>query len=219
MNKIVIEQKDLKLENADVLIEDVKVNGLNISVSGEVNCGISKISNNLNIKIYLEKNAKLNLNFLVHLKNIKNKIYIYNGYNSLLNLNYACKYEGDNILCIYNDISVDKSNTNIKVRSVEENGRLEILAEGVIFEDTFDNIYLEDIKALTNNNESIRIQPNLIVKTNSVIANHNATISNVDEKELFYLMQKGISCDNAIKLIKAGFLKGILMIDELKSGR
>lgn len=216
MNKLVIEQKDLKLENVDVLIEDIRVNELNVSVSGEVNCGISKLVSDVSINIYLEDNAKLNLNFLVHLKNIKNKIHIYNGYNSLLNLNYSCTYEGDNILCIYNDISVDKSNTNIKVRSVEENGRLEILAEGVIFEDTFDNIYSEDIKALTNNNESIKILPNLIVKTNSVIANHNATISNVDEKELFYLMQKGISCDNAIKLIKAGFLKGILMIDELK---
>jgi len=219
MNKLVIEQKDLKLEDTDVLIEDIKVKNFDILVSGKVNIGILNISNDLDINISLEKNSKLNLNFLVNLKNIKNQIHIYNGYNSILNLNYSCTYDGDNKIFIYNNISVDNSNTNIKVRSVEKHGKLEIIAEGKIFEDTKDNVYLEDIKALTNNNESIKIKPNLIVKTNSVIANHNATISNVDTKYLFYLMQKGISRDNAIKLIKTGFLNGILMIDELKCGR
>jgi Fe-S cluster assembly protein SufD len=60
--------------------------------------------------------------------------------------------------------------------------------------------------------------PNLLVRTNSVIANHNATISMVNESYLFYLMSKGLNKTSAIRLIKNGFLKGILKINELKIG-
>ena len=63
----------------------------------------------------------------------------------------------------------------------------------------------------------MKIMPNLIVKSSRIIANHNATISPVDENDLFYLESKGLSNESATSLIKEGFLKGIVTNDELKS--
>ena len=218
MNKIVVNTKDFVLENEDIILNDILEEDLILHITGNVNCGIMNIPSKSNITIYIHEGSVLNLDFFLHLRNVINQITVYNEYQSKLNLNYACTYEGKNKLTIYNHINSNKTETNVLVRAVEENGTLEIKAEGCIYENTNSNVYLEDIKALTNNNHSIKIEPNLLVKTNSVIANHNATISNVDTKELFYLESKGISRDKSTELIKSGFLKGILKIEELKTG-
>ena len=55
----------------------------------------------------------------------------------------------------------------------------------------------------------------MVVNTNEVIANHGISIGGVNEEELFYLMCKGISKANAIKLIEEGFILSI-MDNELK---
>ena len=218
MNRILLETEELILEEKNVILTNILKSDITLQVFGNVNCGILNIPNNSNMIIRLHKNAVLNLDFFVNLKDVINKIEIYNEDNSKLNLNYSCTYEGENSLNIYNFINSNKTETNILVRAVEQNGKLEIKAEGCIYENTQSNVYLEDIKALTTNNNSIKIMPNLLVKTNSVIANHNATISDVQKPELFYLKSKGISENKAIELIKQGFLKGILKIDELKNG-
>jgi hypothetical protein len=218
MNKIVVEQENLDLSNTEVILKEIKVNNLILNISGKVKCGVTKLSNDLNVTINLNENSELVIDFLVDLEKIKNKFIINSKTNAKLNFNYACTYKNDNELEIYNDINSDNTNTLIQVRAVENEGTLNILAEGIIHENTFDNEYSENIKAITNNNNSIKIMPNLLVKTNSVIANHNATISMVNNNYLFYLMSKGISKNSGIQLIKKGFLTGILKIDELKNG-
>ena len=55
--------------------------------------------------------------------------------------------------------------------------------------------------------------PNLIVNTNDVEANHGVSIGSIDEKELFYLMSKGIDRHNAVKIIEEGFLEAIMPED------
>lgn len=218
MNKIVVDRKEFILEETEVLLTDVIDEEIVLQVAGNVKCGVLNLPHTSNITIYLRENASLLLEFFVHLKDISNQITIYSENQSKLNLHYACTYEGKNQLVIYNHVNASETETNILVRSVEKDGSFEIKAEGCIYENTNSNVYLEDIKALTNNNHSVKIMPNLLVKTNSVIANHNATISNVQEQELFYLESKGISKDKSIELIKSGFLKGILKIDEVKNG-
>lgn len=218
MNKIIVDTKEIVLENEDVILDGFLEENLSLNIIGNVNCGVVNIKNNLNITIYLHENAILNLEFFVDLKDIINQITVYNKDNSKLNLKYACTYEGENKLVICNHVASNNTETNILVRAVEENGNILIKAEGCIYENTKSNVYLEDIKALTKNNHSVKIMPNLLVKTNSVIANHNATISNIQNPELFYLESKGISKDKAVELIKSGFLKGILNIEDIKVG-
>ena len=46
-----------------------------------------------------------------------------------------------------------------------------------------------------------------------VLANHKVTISNVKEEELFYLESKGVNKQDATKLLKEGFILGILPLE------
>ncbi len=46
-----------------------------------------------------------------------------------------------------------------------------------------------------------------------VSANHKVTISNVKDDELFYLESKGVNKEDATKLLKEGFILGILPSD------
>lgn len=218
MNKIVVEQKELTLINEDVLITNILEKEVIINIKGNVICGFINLPSECKITINLNESSNLQCDFFVQLKNVTNQIHINSNESSKLNLNYACTFEGENHLSIYNDVNSNNTENNIYVRTVEIDGTLDIVAEGYIREGTKSSVYLEDIKALTNKNNSVKIMPNLLVKTNSVIANHNATISNINEQELFYLGSKGINKENAIKLIKNGFLKGILSINELKVG-
>ena len=50
------------------------------------------------------------------------------------------------------------------------------------------------------------IVPNMFINTKNVIANHAASITNINKDYLFYLNCKGIKDKECIKLIKNGFL-------------
>lgn len=49
--------------------------------------------------------------------------------------------------------------------------------------------------------------PNLEIYTDDVKCSHAATVSNIPEEHLFYLMSRGISRNEAEKLVVEGFLK------------
>ena len=52
--------------------------------------------------------------------------------------------------------------------------------------------------------------PYIEVNNNSSRAEHEATTSKVDEDQLFYCMQRGISEEDAVALIVNGFCKEVL---------
>lgn len=215
MNKILIDTSKIDLIDEIVIIKKIP-DRLVLNIKGNVYCGFTEFHNK-ELIINLDKNATLTIEFLITMNNTKNKIMINNQEKSQLDLHYACIYEGNNELVIENTIPTSNNKNNIFVRAVESSGNFFINATGIIEENTFDNTYLEDIKALTKNRNSMKIMPNLIVKSSRIIANHNATISPVDENDLFYLESKGLSNESATSLIKEGFLKGIVTNDELKS--
>ena len=51
-----------------------------------------------------------------------------------------------------------------------------------------------------------QIDPNLLIDEYEVEANHNAVIGTFDDETLFYLMSRGISYDDAIKLLCEGLI-------------
>ena len=57
--------------------------------------------------------------------------------------------------------------------------------------------------------------PILLIDENEVTAGHAATVGRVDPLELFYLMSRGISKEEAERLIIRGFLEPV--VSELKS--
>ena len=48
------------------------------------------------------------------------------------------------------------------------------------------------------------------IKENKVLANHEAKIGSIDREQLFYLQSRGLSEEDSIKLIIAGYIEPIV---------
>ena len=88
--------------------------------------------------------------------------------------------------------------------------------DGTLLNNNINNILDEKIKIININNGKVICKPNMYIKTSEIIANHENAIGNINKDEVFYLMSKGISKDNAEKLIVNGYLLSIINNDELK---
>lgn len=76
-----------------------------------------------------------------------------------------------------------------------------------IIEKGMKNTYVEQQnRIITSNMKLCKINPNLIVDEQDVIANHSAHLGDVDNNELFYLMTRGINKEDARNLLIRGFL-------------
>ena len=67
--------------------------------------------------------------------------------------------------------------------------------------------YLKEDVLMLDATSKIDAVPSLEIKTNDVKAGHGVSISRLTEDKLFYLTSRGISNDEAQKLVLAGFLR------------
>lgn len=77
------------------------------------------------------------------------------------------------------------------------------------------NAFLEEKILLIGTNAQAEVQPQLEIEANQIKASHAATVGTIDEEQLFYLMSRGLSRDQAVRLIVLGFLQPVL--DRIKS--
>ncbi len=66
--------------------------------------------------------------------------------------------------------------------------------------------FLEERILLLSDEAKAEVVPDLEILSHDVICSHAATMSYPDEAEIFYLMSRGLSRQQAIKLIVQGFL-------------
>ncbi len=192
---------------------DFNSKSVTINVLGNSKAIVKSIPKDFSLEINANKSSNIVIELNLTLDNNNLNIIINDLDNVHLDLNMAVKYKNNNIVNLISNIKGNNNSINIKVRCVEDNGALNILAEGRVNKNTSNNYYNEDIKAIVENNNSIVIKPNLCVSS-FVSAFHNATISNINKDELFYLESLGMNKDTGINLIKEGFLKGILTVRE-----
>ena len=209
MNKMLVEQDELNLQDKELLLDFLKKD-ITLNLSGQNYLKIENLANQTNLTLNLSTKSSITIDLALSLANHEIKILINSGEESCLNFNFSATFIGTNNLTISNEVNVNNSKTNIRIRGVDNGGSLNILAMGKIFKETKNNKYLEDIKIITHDNNCVKIMPDLIVDSNSVEANHNATIAPVDKDSLFYLMSKGLTKEKSTYLIKQGFLKSIL---------
>lgn len=212
MNKLIID-KEINLDNYVGYVE--VINDCIINVKGI--CKIYEIvcNRDINMIINLCEDSSLEFNRFV-LNPLNDGGVIVNHINNskiVLNESIICsdKYTlniDDKLL----DSNIDSS---IKIRLIaDSNSNVVINANGIVNKNTINNTILEDIKCFNMDNSNININPNLIVDSNEVVANHNATIKNITEDELFYLNSKGIGSKEAIMLLRMGFALSIFKDDE-----
>lgn len=128
-------------------------------------------------------------------------------HNTKLDMELYLEASKDYKLVFKNNILGDNNKTKIAIHALtNDTGKIQIESSGFIEKNTQNNEFLEELKGLILKNQPITFLPNLLVDSDSVLANHNATIKCIDEEELFYLQSKGLSRKVAINLIKDGFL-------------
>lgn len=203
MNKIYISNRVLEIIDQDLDLEvdgsckitimNNKINNLNIFIKKESILLIEDFrifdKENTNIKISVEDNCYLNY---IH-SFINNKEY---------NLNILTEYLGNNSKII------------IDINGINNKGKCIITADGGLGSNINNELH-ENIHIVNINKGSAVIIPNILVSMIPVIAQHAATIGKIDEDELRYLMSKGISLEEAKKLILNGFLINKFKSDDL----
>ena len=209
MNKLLVKAGILSINNSlnDL---DIKTNTLTLEISGNV-C-INDINNNtdLDLKIIMAKGSHL----------------LYNRYNESINkfnldieimdesyveFNYSLKTLTESNINLNANIAGDNNVSHINFHGLtDDKGIIKNIATSKVGENTKNNEVLENLRIVTLNDAENMIVPNLLVRSDSVNAIHNTTISSVDKDYLFYLNSKGINNEDATKLIVDGFLKSNL---------
>ena len=209
MNKLLVKEGILSIINSlnDL---DIKTNTLTLEISGNV-C-INDINNNtdLDLKIIMSDGSHLLYNRYNESIN-KFNLNIEITSNAYVEFNYSLKTLIASDISLNANITGNNNISHINFHGItDQNGVIKNVATSKVDEATKDNEVLENLRIVTLNDAENMIVPNLLVRSDSVNAIHNTTISTVDKDYLFYLNSKGINKKDATKLIVDGFLKSNL---------
>lgn len=169
------------------------------------------------LNIIIKDNAKLILNYFKDINNMITKINIEIGQNSSLILNHSYINKNNYDLNIDIKYKNEQSSAIINIYGINDKGITTLNIDGTLENNNINNILDEKIKVININNGKVICKPNMYIKTSKIIANHQNTISNINEEEQFYLMSKGISKTTANKLITTGFITSIITNEELNN--
>ena len=189
MNKIILDEGSV-----------IKINVIEDSICNIKNKNIEKLN------ISIEDNVTFILNEYSEIEKREYEINIIQNNNSTFVYNHSYKVGNLYNLNVFIELNGDKSKNSINIHGINDSGMSNIKVDGQVKDNTFDNELYENIKILNINEGKSTILPNMYINTKNVIANHAASITNIDENYLFYMNIKGINNDSAKRLIIDGFL-------------
>lgn|SRR5574344_1514171 len=209
-NKIIIDNKEYYQE--EIFLENKNIS--NIEVNGQVK--INLLNCKLETKIIINDYSKCLINYFNLIDELNSDINIIIKDTSSLTINHSFI---TNKLYNFNLVSnflAKESSININLHGINNKGTTNIKIDGIIAHNKNDNNLLENVRLININDGKGKVLPNMLISTSKVIANHNVTISDVNSDELLYLMSKGLSKEESIKLICNGHLVSIINDDKLK---
>ena len=206
-----MKEDNIVLDNEIVELE-FKTLKCNLTIKGSV--WINDLNNNNleELNITLLDGSRLLYN--KYTKDIKNlKINIQENNDTTLEFNYSLYQSIKASIILDSKVLGNNNKCSMNVYGVsDKDGAIVVNATGSVLENIKDNDLLENIRILMLNDSENVIVPNLLVESNEVSVNHNATISSLDTNYLYYLNSKGLSYEDAKKLIVKGFLKSKLKL-------
>lgn len=201
MNKILVDKEIYILDD----------NNRNIEINGDSKIYIINLDGDINLKINLSDNSKVEV-FDFNLKNKNTNINVKQNNNTSFIYNHSFKIDGEYNLNLIANINGDNNINKINIYGIS-NGYSKLIVDGIVKENTKNNILDENIKVLTINGKCFT-RPMMHINVKECIANHNTAISNVREDEIFYLMSKGLDRESSVKLISDGYLYGLFKSEE-----
>ena len=205
MNTLLLDKEYYHFTNEEVNVEITKKN-LTIEIDGNVKINDLISKEDINLKILVNDNSKLIYNkFNKNLNNSNIEINVNNNTNVSFNQSVYNELEGN--FKLYANILGNNNETTINFYGVtNQKGKITCDATGNVVKNIKNNNMLENVRILSLNEEQNIILPNLLVASNEVEINHNATLSNINEDYLFYLESKGLTKEEATNLIYKGFI-------------
>ena len=225
MNKILIDKKII-CNSSDVLIEDNKVTFLKpgnyeIEYNSDGDYELTFIINNdVNIlESSFDKNIKINNHYIVNKGNLViNKFYNNHCVKEVINIDLCSEestvdYKFSNICKECEDYTINinhlvpKTKSNINNKSVAlENSKLKFVINSNVLKDSVKSVLNQNTRIVTMGESDASISPNMFIDLDDVEAKHGSVIGTFKEEDIFYLMSKGISYKDTLKLLIKGYL-------------
>lgn len=193
------------------IINEAKLN-VEINLVENVICNLSEYRCGSNCKIkhhyVLNTNSILNLYKFYDIDTIKEFIKIdLNGMNATIN--YCFKTISNNNekydLTIYHNAL--KTNSNIINNGVNINdGNLIFNVSSFVLSGNIKCNAIQNSRIINLTDNKCQICPNLYIDEYDITASHSAHIGSFADKEIFYLMSRGINKEEAVYLLIKGFL-------------
>ena len=204
MNNILLESDLLILkDNEDKEInikKDINTKIVLINENEAKNRYIFNIEENSNVKINIfDVSKEINRNITVNL----------NGKNSYVELNISSISLNENIyeVNIFHNEKNTHSQTNLHGLAIDDN-KIVFKNNGTIKKGSIKSILNQDNKIITLGKNNSKIEPNLFIDEYDIEASHGAYVGKFKEEDIFYLKTRGLSEENANKLLIKGFLMG-----------
>ena len=209
--------KDVKEQDIDIredtnlllIFEDEyrQPNTININIDENTVLNITTYTNSKtslsNIKINTKKNSKINhFNITLQAKKQKSIVYLetqstYNNYTTNHSHNSNCILENN----IYHLDNNSHSNTQIK-SIASNNSQIQTSVLINIPNQAHNSTGNQKLKGILLDEQSQIInKPNLEIKNNDITCSHSASITQIDEKCLFYLNTRGLDKNQALNML------------------
>ncbi|MBP3461291.1 MAG: SufD family Fe-S cluster assembly protein [Bacilli bacterium] len=204
------------LKNTELVIEYINTGitklDINIKVLKNVEFKLYELKEENEIKVqykyYLEEFSNMLVNKFYDCNKIKELVLIYlNGINSEINYNFntiSKDKQKIDLMVYHNNKNTISNITNKAVNML--NGSTTFNITGLVYNKINDCIINQNNRIINLNDKKCTINPILLIDENDVEANHSAIIGKFSDKELFYLMSRGINKEKALNLLIKGFL-------------
>ena len=211
MNKIVVEdKKDFYLKEDTILILEKENKNINITAENSIKVFILILFSKVSINYKTEYNSKLNIfsvdsSTFVDIKLQNDDISFNYAYSTINNSDNEYKIDIDHL---GNNINSKITNHGLNT----DNNKLSFVINSIVPKEYNGIKTSQDSKIIILKDNNATIKPNLLIDNDDIEAEHSAYIGRFKEDEIFYLMTRGISREDATDLLVRSFLIGDMNI-------
>lgn len=217
---IKIEDNIIKIEkDSDYEIEYIdcdKVELIINIINSRVNIMESSFDNTLEINnIYNINNGGIKINKFYTNEGVKEKIVVnLNKEKDYIYYNFSSITKGieEYIMDINHNAKNTLSNISNKLVALK-NSKINFTINSNVYKECNGSILEQNTRIVTMDKCDTKIQPNMFIDLDDVEARHGSVIGTFKDDQIFYLMSKGISYNDTLKLLIKGYLLGNVMVN------
>lgn len=195
---------------------------INIIVSDNicVKLFIMGIDNDINSKfIYkLGNNSNLILFKFYNNKNVREyeEVYLEGSYSKVsYNFSSICRGKEEYKIKIFHNNNYVSSYVSNKCIG-NDGSKISFDIDSILDKGNIGCAMDQDTKVMCMGDVDCKVEPNMYIEEDDVEARHGSVIGKFSDESIFYLMSRGISEDEAIKLLIKGFILSNLVVDDDK---